>query len=703
MSPQLRSVFILLLIACGAPQLMAQQITGFSPIFGSPGGPNSVIINGSGFVNGSTVVKFNNTPAQGVSVTGGGTIQCFVTASTPLGASPIQVIVGGGSPVFSLTNFTVICNGCPFVSDFSPTNSSPVTFNGKGLMAANAIFAGGGAGAIVSRADLILQVNTPAGVQSGPVAITNGVGIFTNNLLFYAPPVFRTLSTNVGRTLTNVTMLGTNFLGATSVSFLTNGSPIPAAYTALSNNAVSIIVPTNAVTGPIRLIAPAGFVQSGTFTVPPTLLSFSPTNGNVGTNVTLTGLNLNGGTPTVKFGGITAGTPSAVSFTQVTVQVPALATNSFISITTTDGVATATSLFYMPPSISSFTPTNTLSSSIVKLTGLNFTGASAVTFNGAPAQNFWVTNNTTIGAAIPVGVSSGFIAVTTPGGTATSSAKFYAPPLINGFNPTSGLPGTNVTITGTNLLDASAVLFNGLASTSITPVDNGTVRATVPTSAQTGPITVVTPGGTNVSASNFVLNYTNDIVVTGTVTPEPVAVGSNLLYTLTVLNSSPFNAANVLFTNTLPDSVKLSSFGITVGSLNTSGNPLLGNIGTLGPNATSVITLTVVPQSGGFITNQASAGGGFNDPSLANNVTNLVSTVLPRLRAFRTKTNTVVFGWPAPSTGFNLQQNGSLGTTNWTPVTNVPVPVLVTNAVTTNENQVTIMPRTNSVFRLKYP
>jgi uncharacterized repeat protein (TIGR01451 family) len=267
----------------------------------------------------------------------------------------------------------------------------------------------------------------------------------------------------------------------------------------------------------------------------------------------------------------------------------------------------------------------------------------------------------------------------------------------------NGLPGTNVTITGTNLLDASAVLFNGLASTNITTVDNGTVRATVPPNAQTGPITVITPGGTNVSASNFVLNYTNDIVVTGTVAPEPVAVGSNLVYTLTVLNNSPFDAANVQFTNTLPGSVKLSSSGITFGSLDTSGNPLLGNIGTLGPSATSVITLIVVPQSGGFITNLASAGGGLNDPSLANNATNLVSTVLPRLRAFRTRTNTVVVGWPAPSTGFNLQQNGSLGTTNWTPVTNVPVPVLVTNAVTTNENQVTIMPQTNSVFRLKYP
>ncbi len=651
------------------------------------------------------MVKFNGTPANNVFADTDSHLSCFVAAGTPLGAGEIQITVGAGQPFYSLTNFTVICSGCPFVTTFGPTNSSPVTFLGTGLAAANALF-NGSPGIISTRSDGALVVNTPSGVTSGSVVVTNAFGRFTNDAisLFYAPPVFTSLSTNVGRTLTNVVMRGTNFLGTTSVSFQTNGIfNIPASYTVLSNNAVNIVVPTNAVTGQIQLIAPAGFVRSTSFTVPPTLLSFSPTNGNVGTNVTITGLNLNGGTPTVKFGGVTAGAASGVSFTQLTVPVPGGATNSFINVTSTDGVATATSLFYMPPSISSFTPANTLSGSVVKLTGLNFTGASAVNFNGAPAQNFWVTNNLTIGSAFPVGVSSGVIAVTTPGGTFTSTSKFYAPPVINGFSPTHGLPGTNVTITGTNLIDASAVLFNGLTSTSITQVDNGTLRASVPNNAQTGPITVVAPGGTNVSSSNFVLDYTNDIAVTASVAPEPVPVGSNLIYTITVANNSPYNAANVQFTNLLPSSVRLSKSTISSGSLNTTGNPILGNLGTLAPSGTSVITLTVVPQSGGFITNQASAGGGFNDPFAANNVTNLVSTVLPRLRAFRTRTNTVVFGWPAPSTGFNLLQNGSLGTTNWIPVTNIPVPVLVTNAVTTNENQVIIVPKTNAVFRLRYP
>ena len=45
----------------------------------------------------------------------------------------------------------------------------------------------------------------------------------------------------------------------------------------------------------------------------------------------------------------------------------------------------------------------------------------------------------------------------------------------------------------------------------------------------------------------------------------------------------------------------------------------------------------------------------------------------PFLSVSRTATNTVRVSWPYPSTGFALQQNGAMGTTNWAGVTNVPV------------------------------
>ena len=69
----------------------------------------------------------------------------------------------------------------------------------------------------------------------------------------------------------------------------------------------------------------------------------------------------------------------------------------------------------------------------------------------------------------------------------------------------------------------------------------------------------------------------------------------------------------------------------------------------------------------------------------------------PLLSVFVTSTNTVVVSWPAPSTGFSLQQNSNLSTTNWSSVTNV-----VQNAG--GNNQVTIAPPIgNRFYRLVFP
>jgi hypothetical protein len=69
----------------------------------------------------------------------------------------------------------------------------------------------------------------------------------------------------------------------------------------------------------------------------------------------------------------------------------------------------------------------------------------------------------------------------------------------------------------------------------------------------------------------------------------------------------------------------------------------------------------------------------------------------PLLRVALTPTNTVLIAWPAPSTGFSLQQNPTLATTNWFGVTNIPT-------VVGAENQVIIAPPTgNRFYRLKSP
>jgi len=69
----------------------------------------------------------------------------------------------------------------------------------------------------------------------------------------------------------------------------------------------------------------------------------------------------------------------------------------------------------------------------------------------------------------------------------------------------------------------------------------------------------------------------------------------------------------------------------------------------------------------------------------------------PLLRVLRTLTNTVVVAWPAPSTGFSLQQNTDLKTAVWTGITN-------TVNVVGSENQIIVAPPVgNRFYRLKNP
>lgn len=69
----------------------------------------------------------------------------------------------------------------------------------------------------------------------------------------------------------------------------------------------------------------------------------------------------------------------------------------------------------------------------------------------------------------------------------------------------------------------------------------------------------------------------------------------------------------------------------------------------------------------------------------------------PLLRVVLSSTNTVVVAWPAPSTGFSLQQNSDLNTTAWGSITN-------TVNVVGSENQIIVAPPVgNRFFRLKNP
>jgi hypothetical protein len=218
----------------------------------------------------------------------------------------------------------------------------------------------------------------------------------------------------------------------------------------------------------------------------PTISSFTPTSGPVGTDVTIRGTAFTG-VPSITFNGTAASSLIIYSPTYITANVPAGATTGPISVTTPDGTAASSSSFAVTPpppapTIGSFTPLSGPVGTGVDPWGTNFTGVTSVSFNGTPDPGFVVNSSTDITAHVPAGATTGPITVTSPGSTATSSGSFTVtlpPPTITGFSPTLGHVGQLVTITGSNFTGAIRVEL-GTTSGNFTVNSSSVITATVP-------------------------------------------------------------------------------------------------------------------------------------------------------------------------------------------------------------------------------
>jgi RHS repeat-associated protein len=132
----------------------------------------------------------------------------------------------------------------------------------------------------------------------------------------------------------------------------------------------------------------------------------------------------------------------------------------------------------------------------------------SVTFNGVAATSFTVTSATRVLAYVPIGATTGPIAVRTPAGTGISTTNFTVAPWITSFTPAKGRAGTRVTITGGNFTGATSVTFRGRPAT-FTVNSSTRITATVPAGARTGRIAVKTPAGTGRSSTRFIVGGFN--------------------------------------------------------------------------------------------------------------------------------------------------------------------------------------------------
>ncbi len=668
-----RRVWLILagLLVSSVTSLSAPFVEGFTPDFGPPGTQVRIIGNGFRPIATPPIVQFGTVVASLISAS-----QTEILAVVPNGATtgPITVTVpnGGGfytTPFFfyvppRIDNFGTEILGSTggeiiFKKPVVATQGARLLIVGANFFVPNIpqLLVKVGATTIpaTATAGTQIQATLPAVLETGYVSVQTAVGATTNTTDYvYSPPRITNFTPRAA-TGETIEINGLNFLTQTASQLdLRLGGVTVTTVDVKSNTNLLAVVPANALSGPITLTAPGGaFITTSNFTVLPSIANFTPTGGPAGTVVTLNGSGLNG-TTQVRFGSALAAAVTNISSLQVTAVVPANPLTAPITLITTNGTNVTTDLFYAPPTLDTFTPTQGGPGSTVTVNGSNLTGATDVRLNGASVPGFVVVSNTRITFAVPASATSGRIAVITPGGTNESSLNFTVrgpEPQITGFNPTSGGVGTAVTIIGANLASATAVAFNGV-NAAFQVVQETNLQATVPANATTGKIRVTTPNGVVDSINNFVVGDSADVRILLAGNPNPAVAFAPLVYNLQASNNGPLTAQNTVIEFTIPPGMALIE---TIGALQpqVDGQKLTYNRGQLESGG---VFLAGVRVNAGAPTNAVAVGRIITstpDTNPGNNevfATNAVA--LPRLLIEDIGDNEVVLSWPSAAGPF---------------------------------------------------
>jgi hypothetical protein len=332
----------------------------------------------------------------------------------------------------------------------------------------------------------------------------------------------------------------------------------------------------------ISVTTPGGTSGTVPFTVTgPVLAGIAPNTGARGTSVpvTLSGTGLTGASAiTVSGTGVTVSSISAVNNTTVTATftITPTATLSARNVTVTSPAGTSNAVTFTvvnppAPTVSSIAPNTGVRNTTVPvtITGSNFTAGTTVGIagTGVTVSGLTVGSSTSITASFTItsaaAATARTVTVTTPGGSATTSFTVQGPTLAS-VTPTSGVRGTTVpvTLTGTNLIGASAVTVSG---TGVTCTVSSSLNTTVTANC------TITPAA---ALGNRTVTVTTPI---GTTNTAPFAVtGATVTFAATGFTSTP---ANITTKN---GTVTVSNAATATGSLTLTAAPAVAKVGTSG-------------------------------------------------------------------------------------------------------------------------
>jgi hypothetical protein len=559
-------------------------ITGFSPGTAAVGG--TVTVDGTGF-GGVSSVKVNGV---GAAFTVLSPLQLRLTVPAGAGTGAIAVTTAGGTATSGSTLFVL-----PRVTSFTPSSAAvgaTVTVYGNAFGGATSVLFGGVLAAPVTVTATTIKVLVPADAVTGKLTVVTPAGSGQSVGTFKVLPKLTSFSPPSGAAGASVTIAGSGF---TDVSAVKVNGVLASSFTIDSSIQITATVPPAATTGRLSVVTAGGTATSLTnFLAVPTITGFAPGSAAAGTPVVVDGTGF-GGVSSVKVNGVTAGY-TVLSPTQLRFTVPAGGSTGPISVTTAGGTATSGSTFFVLPRVTSFTPSTAAVGATLTVYGNAFGGATSVLFNGVVAAPATVAPGK-ITVVVPADASTGKLTVVTSSGSGQSVGTFKVLPKLTSFSPASGAAGASVVVAGSGFTDVTAVKLNGVAA-GFSVDSNHQITATVPATATTGKLSVVTAGGTATSATNFLAVPT----ITG-FAPGSAAAGAPVTVDGTGfggVSSVKVNGVAASFTVLSPVQLRL-----TVPAAASTGAISLT---TAGGTATSGSTLLVLPRVTYFTPSTAGVG-----------------------------------------------------------------------------------------------
>jgi uncharacterized protein (TIGR02145 family) len=365
-------------------------------------------------------------------------------------------------------------------------------------------------------------------------------------------PTINSFSPTQGGTGTVVTINGTNFTGATSVSF--GGTPA-SSFTVKSPTQISATVGTGS-SGSVSVTTVYGTANKTGFTsMVPMLTSFAPFFGGYNDTIKIRGTNLSG------VGWVSIGGLDAKSFSKLgdTLIIAVIGFGGSGKVTVINSLYGSVSLpgftLIAPPALTSFTPTSAKAGDTISISGTGFANVSNIKFGGVPAAAFTVISPNLIKAVVGQ-AKSGFVTVYASRGSPTLPGFEYQSPLISSVSPNTGAAGTIIEISGKNFTNITGIAVSGVPVVSYTVNSSNSITAELGTGITNanGDISITSTNGVFSKPGIFQIRTAPIIHSFSPVSGQP---GSTV--TITGANFNPTAADNIVYFGAVRANVKTVS------------------------------------------------------------------------------------------------------------------------------------------------